>query len=212
MLHVVYYFLIFLLVFFFFNFFLSTTNTSILVYGYHSIIITLRSITSVGVNFPSILHQKNYFFYFTYSFLQNTHINLSILHIYSIKYSFFYNFLLFSPSSLFSHKPNPKGPKPISLKTTLSLINPNQHHTNHQILALTKHLFITLFITSFITSFIASSLQWVPKVDPPLLRLRRLIGASYSSRRSRHRQRRRHVLRPNPTRILESRRWQSKSM
>ena len=31
-------------------------------------------------------------------FLQNTHINLSTLHIYLIKYSFFYNFLLFSPS------------------------------------------------------------------------------------------------------------------
>ena len=28
-----------------------------------------------------------FFFYFTHLFLQNTHINLSILHIYSIKYS-----------------------------------------------------------------------------------------------------------------------------
>ena len=117
MLHVVYYFLIFLLVFFFFNFFLSTTNTSILVYGYHSIIITLRAITSVGVNFPSILHQKNYFFYFTHSFLQNTHINLSILHIYPIKYSLFYNFLLFSPSP------------PLSL--SLSLTNPIRNSFNH---------------------------------------------------------------------------------
>ena len=43
--------------------------------------------------------QKNYFFYFTHQFLQNTHISLFILHIYSIKYSFFYNFLLF-PHSL----------------------------------------------------------------------------------------------------------------
>ena len=42
--------------------------------------------------------KKNYFFYFTYQFLQNTHISLSILHIYLIKYSFFYNFLLFSSS------------------------------------------------------------------------------------------------------------------
>ena len=123
--------------------------------------------------------KKSYFFYFIHSFLQNTHINLSILHIYSIKYSFFYKFLLFSPSPLFSHKPNPKGLKPISLKTTLSisLTDPNHHHTNHQILAPTKHSFITLLITSFI----ASSLQWVSKVDPPLLQLRRLIGASSSS-------------------------------
>ena len=121
MLHVVYYFLIFLLVFFFFNFFLSTTNTSILVYGYHSIIITLRAITSVGVNFPSILHQKNYFFYFTHSFLQNTHINLSILHIYSIKYSFFYNFLLFSHSL----------PLSLTNPTTIIITTPLSHRPNH---------------------------------------------------------------------------------
>ena len=151
----------------------------------------VRAITSVGVNFPSILHKKGYFFYFTHSFLQNTHISLSILHIYLIKYSLFFHFLLFSPS-----------PKLISLKTTLSLslTHLNHHHTNHQILAPTKHSFITLFITSSI----ASSLQWVPKVDPPLLRLRRLIEASSSSRRSRRRRRRRHVLRPNLTKILES--------
>ena len=33
--------------------------------------------------------KKIYFFYFTHSLLQNTHIGLFILHIYSIKYSFF---------------------------------------------------------------------------------------------------------------------------
>ena len=38
---------------------------------------------------------KTYFFYFSNSFLQNTHISLSILHIYSIKYSFFYIFYYF---------------------------------------------------------------------------------------------------------------------
>ena len=42
--------------------------------------------------------KKTIFFYFTHLFLQNTHVSLSILHIYSIKYSFFYNFLLFSHS------------------------------------------------------------------------------------------------------------------
>ena len=47
--------------------------------------------------------KKTTFFYFTHLFLQNTHISLSILHIYSIKYSFFYNFLLFpSPFTLLS--------------------------------------------------------------------------------------------------------------
>ena len=143
---------------------------------------------------------KSYFFYFRHSFLQNTCISLSILYIYSIKYSFFYHFLLFSPSPLFSHRPNLKvpKPKPISLRTTLkilpqnnflsltdpnhhhtnlkilpqnnflSLTEPNHHHTNLKILAPTKH--------SLITTFIASSLQWISKVDPPLLRLRRLIS------------------------------------
>ena len=66
-------------------------------------IIVLRASTLVDANFLSILHKKNYFFFFffffTHQFLQNTHISLSILHIYSIKYSFFYNFLLF-PHSL----------------------------------------------------------------------------------------------------------------
>ena len=134
----------------------------------------IRAITSVGVNFPSILYKKTTFSILHTQFYKNTYINLSILHIYLIKYSFFYNFLLFSPSPLFSHRPNPKGSKPISLKTTLSLshTDPNHHHTNHQILAPTKHSFIMLFI--------ASSLQWVLKVDPPLLRLRRLIRASSS--------------------------------
>ena len=52
----------------------------------------------MGANFPSILRRKTYFFYFTHSILQNTHISLSILHIYSIKYLIFYNFLLFFSS------------------------------------------------------------------------------------------------------------------
>ena len=51
----------------------------------------------VNAKFQSILYEKTYFFYFTHPFLQNTHISSSILHIYSIKYSFFYNFLLFPP-------------------------------------------------------------------------------------------------------------------
>ena len=51
--------------------------------------------TSARANFLSILQEKTYFFYFTHSLLQNTHISLSILHIYLIKYSFFLHFLLF---------------------------------------------------------------------------------------------------------------------
>ena len=54
--------------------------------------------SSLDANLSSILHKKSYFFYLTHLFLQNTHISLSILHVYSIKYSFVYNFLLFPPS------------------------------------------------------------------------------------------------------------------
>ena len=61
----------------------------------------VRATTSARANFLSILQEKTYFFYFTHSLLQNTHISLSILHIYLIKYSFFLHFLLFhSLSSL----------------------------------------------------------------------------------------------------------------
>ena len=65
--------------------------------------------------------KKSYFF-LLYTLIFTKHQRqFIILHIYLIKYSFFYNFLLFSPSPLFSHKPNPKGSKPISFRTTLSL-------------------------------------------------------------------------------------------
>ena len=63
------------------------------------------------------MKEKTYFFYFAHSLLQNIYISLSILHIYSIKYSFILHFLLFpSPSSSLepSHRPNtnPKSPTP----------------------------------------------------------------------------------------------------
>ena len=48
----------------------------------------LRATTLVSAKFPSILQEKPYIFYFTHLLLQNTHISLSILYIYSIKYSF----------------------------------------------------------------------------------------------------------------------------
>ena len=64
----------------------------------------------MGVKILLFCQQKKknkYFFYFTHPLLQNIYISLFILNIYSIKYSFFYNFLLFpSHSSLPSHRPN----------------------------------------------------------------------------------------------------------
>ena len=47
--------------------------------------LSLRAITSVGAKFFPFCTSKTYFFYFTHSFLQNTHISLSILHVYSNK-------------------------------------------------------------------------------------------------------------------------------
>ena len=74
------------------------------------------------VNFPYILHEFFFFFfYFTHLFFQNTHINLSILHIYSIKYSFFYNIYYF-------------------LTHYLSLFHRPNHHHHHHHHSITPHL------------------------------------------------------------------------
>ena len=72
-----------------------------------------------------LAHKKNnnYFFYFTHSFLQNTSISLSILHIYSIKYLFFYNFILFPhsiPLSLIDLTLPTITPHPVTIITHLT--------------------------------------------------------------------------------------------
>ena len=48
-----------------------------------------RAIASVDAKNFTFCPSKTYFFYFTHQFLQNNHVSLSILYIYSIKYSFF---------------------------------------------------------------------------------------------------------------------------
>ena len=57
-----------------------------------------------------------YFFYFTHTFLQNTHISLSILHIYSIKY--------FKANH---HQPD-QYPATINDQYLAFIINPHNHH------------------------------------------------------------------------------------
>ena len=80
--------------------------------------------------------KKHIFFYFTHPLLQKTHISLSILHIYSIKYSFFLYFLLFpsiwnkltNSSSLSSHThthPSTKSPTPNQPPSSPSSYKPN---------------------------------------------------------------------------------------
>ena len=65
----------------------------------------VRETALVDANFLFILYKKNYIFYFIHQFLENIYISLSILQIYSIKYSFFYNFLLLSLTAPLSHWP-----------------------------------------------------------------------------------------------------------
>ena len=102
--------------------------------------VPVRATTLVCTNFLSILQKKKkktYFFYFIHPLLQNTHISLSILHIYSIKYSFFLHFLLFpSLSSLeqthklvFSIEPHPH---PTSHPSTKS-VEPHPHPSFNKI-------------------------------------------------------------------------------
>ena len=84
-------------------------------------LIMTHSPLDVDANFPSILHKKTYFFYFTHLILQNTHISLSILHIYLIKYSFFYYFLLFSSLIFFTASLSISDPTTIIITTACSL-------------------------------------------------------------------------------------------
>ena len=67
--------------------------------------------------FSCFCTSKTYFFYFTHLFLQNTRISLSILHIYSIKYSFFYiSFIIFSLMASLSLRPNHRHHQPATIK------------------------------------------------------------------------------------------------
>ena len=74
----------------------------ILSHGLHlSISISLRAIASIDAKFFPFCTSKTYFFYFTLLFLQNTHISLSIIHLYSNKiFIFLLFFIIFFTASL----------------------------------------------------------------------------------------------------------------
>ena len=74
------------------------------------ILCTIKAFTSVLLNFLSILYEKTYISYFTHPLLQNAHISLSILHIYSIK--IFIILLIFIIHSLIA---------PLSLRPTATI-------------------------------------------------------------------------------------------
>ena len=97
---------------------------------------SIRATTSVRANFLSILQEKTYFFYFTLQLLQNTHISLSILHIYLIKYSFFLHFLLFPSFSSLSQSHHlvfsvHTHTQPATLQQNLAIDSPIFHNNNH---------------------------------------------------------------------------------
>ena len=113
---------------------------------------TLRVTTSVRANFLSVLQEKTYFFYFTHPLLQNTHINLSILHIYLIKYSFFLHFLLFHSLSSLAQT------HPLSSSSTPT---PNQQPFNK------IRLLIHRSSTTTITTMTQSQSQQLWPTPPP---------------------------------------------
>ena len=64
----------------------------------------LRATASVCLKDSVYFTQKTYFFYFTPSLLQNTHISLSIIH------TFFIKIIFLLPFSIISHLPPPNPP------------------------------------------------------------------------------------------------------
>ena len=89
----------------------------------------LRLTALVRANFFIYFARKTYFLHFTRLLLQNTHINLSILLIYSIKYSFFYIFYYFLPSPLYNPLTNPKSPTPNHHQRSIH----THHHSNRDL-------------------------------------------------------------------------------
>ena len=82
----------------------------------------------MSANFSSILHKRTYFFYFTRLILQNTHISLSILHIYSIKHSQTQQY----QRSL--HTQPPSSPTQPASSRKINPLNPrNKHSETHSI-------------------------------------------------------------------------------
>ena len=59
-----------------------------------------QALTSVSAKDSVYFTQKTYFFYFTLSLLQNTHISLSIIHIFLLKIIFSLNFFIISHLTL----------------------------------------------------------------------------------------------------------------
>ena len=84
--------------------------------------------------------KKLLFLFYTLIFIKYPHQFIYSTHLFNKIFIIFPFFIILSLTETHLPQNNP---------LSLSLTDPNHHHTNHQILAPTKHLFITLFITSF---------------------------------------------------------------
>ena len=99
----------------------------------------LRAITSVGAKFFPFCTSKTYFFYFTHSFLQNTHISLSILQDILIKYYFFSIFLLLFSTNFPYHT------RPLFLSVSLIFLIHSSFSIPISLPLSTDHLSLSLF-------------------------------------------------------------------
>ena len=85
----------------------------------------IRAIALVDAKKISFCRSKTHFFYFTHLFLQNTHINLSIIHIYPNKIFI----------SLTQHNPHSHRHQPPSLSRSMP---PASHHATRSTLESTQ--------------------------------------------------------------------------
>ena len=122
----------------------------------------VRAITLVGAKVFPFCTSKTYFFYFTHSFLQNTHINLSILQDISIKYYFFSIFLLLF-STTFTYNT-----RPLFLSVSLFFLIHSSFSIPISLPLSTDHLSLSLSLSlSFLPSLILSQKQPTQPADPP---------------------------------------------
>ena len=126
--------------------------------------------------------KKPTFFYFTLPLLQNTHISLSILHIYLIKYSFFLYFLLFPSISSLAQSHHlvfsvHTHTQPATIQQNSTIYSPIFHNNNHN-----NNDTITITITTTLTHSPSKSYQFSVTffVSKRIVGSERLIGVPNS--------------------------------
>ena len=110
--------------------------------------------------------QKTYFFYFTLSLLQNTHISLFILQDISIKYSFFSIFLLFLSTTLYLHTLSLSLSQKLPTQITFSPANPDPFFTDQSTnQAPQAPIYLSVGLSVRVCFFVCVFLCWFFSVD-----------------------------------------------